>query len=430
MFAASQIPFAYAQMGWHAGSAFFALIILTSWVSGYLLTASCVQCGAYTWPDLGRAAFGDAGAIGIEALQIVGIVLTGMVQTQGAGSVWQQAFPDAPLCSWQWILVNSVPYLLFLQIPSFGGTSILRVATWITIAITFWRVGLFLTLMMVYGTYDYNCYGGQTWSTIFSGISNMMFTFGVKNVLPEMTRELRDPIEMHKSWTAANVVAMPVYVLFGVWGFYAFGVFNQGASFILNFKNTAATASYNIVSACLGYLPLVYGQICIFLKVELRYGVLPTDWWHATNEENAFPRVPPVLFRFLFRSAVVSAYVFFAEALIGVGLGNFASLAGAVSISCFSFYMPFIIYMRVFPVQRGKQAFYGLCAAFAITMAFLAVVASAQQMATMANAGLFSAPCHQNAYFMGEYGGGNGGYSPDRGPGSFYDTFYTATSSG
>ena len=74
MFAASQIPFAYAQMGWHAGSAFFALIILTSWVSGYLLTASCVQCGAYTWPDLGRAAFGDAGAIGIEALQIVGIV--------------------------------------------------------------------------------------------------------------------------------------------------------------------------------------------------------------------------------------------------------------------------------------------------------------------------------------------------------------------
>ena len=47
-------------------------------------------------------------------------------------------------------------------------------------------------------------------STVFSGVSNMMFTFGVKNVLPEMTRELRDPVEMHKSWTAANVVAMPV----------------------------------------------------------------------------------------------------------------------------------------------------------------------------------------------------------------------------
>ena len=26
-----------------------------------------------------------------------------------------------------------------------------------------WLQGLFLTLMMVYGTYDYNCYGGQTW---------------------------------------------------------------------------------------------------------------------------------------------------------------------------------------------------------------------------------------------------------------------------
>ena len=34
------------------------------------------------------------------------------------------------------------------------------------------------------------CQWGQDLDTILSGASNMMFTFGVKNVLPEMTREL------------------------------------------------------------------------------------------------------------------------------------------------------------------------------------------------------------------------------------------------
>jgi len=340
MFAASQIPFAISQMGWTWGAILFTLIVSCSWWSGYVLTECCVRREMYTWYDLGFDAFGWWGGAMVATLQTSGLVLTGIVQVQGAGSLWQQAFPDVPICSWQWILVNGAPYLFFMQIPSFGGASILKLATFLTVILTVWRVILFITLLVTLGPYKYVCYDGQTFSTVLSGASNMMFTFGVKNVLPEMTREMADPKDMHKAWTAANIVGMPTYALLGFWGVWAFGIFTQNAAFALQFKPDAAVLAYNIAAATTGYLPLIYGQICIFLKVELGYGVLPTDWWTVSNPDtNRFPRVPPVIFRLLLRTCIVLAYIFVAEALIGVGLGYFAALVGAVSISAF-FFLP------------------------------------------------------------------------------------------
>lgn len=440
MFAASQIPFAIAQMGWYAGFFFFASITACSWWSGYVLTSCCVRCVAYTWHDLGFQAFGRCGAIVIEVLQTLGIILTGMVQVQGAAAVWQQAFPDAPICAWQWILLNAFPYLLFLQIPSFGGSNILKVASVLTSVLVFWRVALFLVLLGLWGRYPYVCYDGQTFSTVLGGVSNMMFTFGVKNIMPEMAREMLNPNEMHKSWTVANSLAIPMYFLMGFWGQWAFGVFNQNAGFVLQFSHVSSVATYNIAAAIIGYLPLVYGQICVFLKVELLLGVLPTDWFVVSNPDtNACRRIPPAIFRFVFRMSVVAIYVFVAEALIGVGLGNFSSLAGAVSISAFSFYLPWILYWRLFACDMStfQKILYLFWALFGIGLSCLGIYASVSQMSSMASSGLFRAPCKQNAFYLGSFSTpdgvdnhGQGGYSSDTGDGSFHDTFYAATCTG
>lgn len=440
MFAASQIPFALAQMGWYYGGAFFLSITACSWWSGHVLTRCCVRRGAYTWHDLGYQAFGRGGALSVEILQTVGIVLTGMVQTQGSGSIWQQAFPDAPICAWQWILLNALPYLVFLQIPSFGGSSVLKVASYLTLALLFWRLGLFMLLLGLWGKYPYVCYGGQTFSTVLGGVSNMMFTYGVKNIMPEMAREMVNPNEMHKSWMFANLLAMPLYALVGFWGQWAFGVFNQNAGFVLQFSHVTSVAAYNMFAAIIGYLPLVYGQLCIFLKVELNLGVLPTDWFVVSNPEtNRFSRVPPAVFRFFFRMSVVAVYVFVAEALIGVGIGNFSSLVGAISISAFSFYLPWVLYWVFFgdEMRLSQKILYFAWALFGIALSCLGIYASVKQMSSMATSGLFSAPCKQNAFYMGTFSTpagidnhGNGGYSSQTGPGSFHDTFYAAACTG
>mmetsp|Transcript_3689 Transcript_3689/g.9378 ORF Transcript_3689/g.9378 Transcript_3689/m.9378 type:complete len:553 (+) Transcript_3689:75-1733(+) len=433
MFAASQIPFAIAQMGWVGGIILFWTLCLCSWWSGHVLTDCCVRSEAYTWHDLGHAAFGRSGALLVEVLQTVGIVLTGMVQTQGAASVWQQAFPQVPLCASEWILVNVAPYLLFLQIPSFGDSGLLGVASVLTVILTFWRVGMFLFLLDDWGSYEHVCYGGQTFSTVLSGVANMMFTFGVKNVMPEMTREMAVPSEMHKSWALANAIAIPIYAVFGFWGMYAFGIFNQGAGFVLQFKDIPVVRAYNMASAVIGYLPLVYGQICIFLKVELKLGVLPTDWCRNTRPElNRCRCMPPMLFRLIFRLTVVSTYVFVAEALLGVGLGSFASLVGAISVSAFSFYLPWVLYLRFFwrEMSCWRKALYLLWVLFGVAMAALGTYSSIKEMSNMAVSGLFSAQCRQNAFYMGQFNTvdslGDGGYSNSTRPGSFYDTFYKA----
>mmetsp|Transcript_20136 Transcript_20136/g.46924 ORF Transcript_20136/g.46924 Transcript_20136/m.46924 type:complete len:578 (-) Transcript_20136:151-1884(-) len=433
MFAASQIPFAIAQMGWTGGIVLFWVLTLCSWWSGHVLTDCCIHSDAYTWHDLGHAAFGRGGALLVEVLQTVGIVLTGMVQTQGAASVWQQAFPHVKLCASEWILVNVAPYLLFLQIPSFGDSGLLGIASVLTVGLTLWRVTMFLWLLGEWGSYEHVCYGGQTFSTLLSGVANMMFTFGVKNVLPEMTREMSEPRDMHKSWAVANGIVVPLYALFGFWGMYAFGIFNQGAGFVLQFKDDPMVRAYNIASAVVGYLPLVYGQICVFLKVELKLGVLPTDWCRSTRPDlNRCRWIPPLVFRLIFRLSVVAVYVFVAEALLGVGLGSFASLVGALSVSAFSFYLPWVLYLKLLwnSMSCWKKVIYFLWVIFGVAMAVLGTYSSIKEMQNMAVHGFFDAPCRQNAFYMGKFNTadihGDGGYSRATGPGSFYATFYQA----
>jgi amino acid permease len=195
LFTASQIPYAISTMGWGWGLTIFTLMLLSNWWGGHVLVDACCKTDTYTWRDLGTAAFGRGGGLFIDYLQTIGIVLMGMLQTQNAGGYWGQAFPDATVCSWWWIMINSLPLLIFFQIPSFGGTSIMKYATMLTVVCVAWRMVLYFSLMGYHGPYPYKCYGGQTWSSILTGTCNMIYTFSVVNILPEMMREMTNPKE-------------------------------------------------------------------------------------------------------------------------------------------------------------------------------------------------------------------------------------------
>lgn len=226
-------------------------------------------------------------------------------------------------------------------------------------------------------------------------------------------------------------------MLSGFVGFYLFGIFNQNAGFSLQFDASPAVLSYTIFSLVGNLLPGVYGQLCIFLKVELGLGVLPSDWWTVSNpQENRCPKIPPVIFRFLFRSGVVVAYVIVAEAVLNVGLGFFSGFVGAVSMTAFSFYLPWLVYWRLChnTMSFGMKlvcAFWGL---LGIAVAVAGCVTSVQLMSDMSG-GIFvfdQSHCAENAFYIGQYSGGNtpakyrhsGAFSLDQGPGSFYQEYY------
>ena len=139
-------------------------------------------------------ACGRAGYFLIEVLQIGNFIMGGIVQTQGAGSLWEQAFGDEiNICQWAWIIVNAVPFLLFLQIPSFSQSWPMIAATALTVIITLWRVGIIIGFYAAKGKYCHVCYGGQTPASILSGAANLVFTFGSHAMMPEEIREMVVP---------------------------------------------------------------------------------------------------------------------------------------------------------------------------------------------------------------------------------------------
>eukprot|EP00466_Bigelowiella_natans_P002151 jgi/Bigna1/142393/aug1.69_g17101 len=180
-----------------------------------------------------------------------------------------------------------------------------------------------------------------------SAAANLVFSYGSHAVMPEEVREMRTDTDMFRSRNWANAVALPIYAVVGMWGFWAFG-----ANMILNFKDGPAVRAYLISSAMLGYLPLTYGQILLFLKVELRLGVSPSDYLRHSNPERCaydwIKSVPPALFRFVFRLSVLSSYALVAEAFLGFGLQNMVSLVGAISVTALTFYLPFVLHFKLF----------------------------------------------------------------------------------
>lgn len=139
---------------------------------------------------------------------------------------------------------------------------------------------------------------------------------------------------------------------------------------------------------------------------------------------------------FFFRTGVVVAYVIVAEAVLDVGLGFFSGFIGAIAMTAFSFYLPWLVYWRLCHnrMSVGMKlvcAFWGI---LGIAMAIAGVVASVQQMSGMAG-GIFKfqqSNCGENSFYIGRYSGGNtpkdlrdhGAFSLDEGPGSFYHDYY------
>jgi len=346
------------------------------------------------------------------------------VQTQGAGMLWQTAFDHSPVCQWQWLLVSTAVYAIFLQIPSFSGSLPMKVATVITVVLSFWNVALTFTLIPLKGRYCHLCYDGQTLASALSAAANLVFTFGSHAMMPEEVREMVTPREIHPAFNMAYAVAVPLYFLVGFAGFYAFGIFNSGSNMLLNYPDSPAVRSYMVAAAFLGYLPISYGQILLFLKIELRLGVLPTDWLTASNgAANRTRGVPPALFRLGLRCSLLLVYLLLAQMFLGFGIQNVVSLVGAIAICAMTFYLPFVLHARVFwsEMTLARLGWYALNILFGVVVSIAGIVFTMRDIMQEDHGGLFHAACHENSFFIGS--APSDGYSCANNT-IFYNEFY------
>jgi len=432
LYGAGAVPYAIAQMGLWPSMIVLALFTVVSFVSGHLLLDICVRRRVYSYPAVGELAFGRCGSILVSAMQVASFVLGGIAQTQGAGSNWQMAFPSAPICQSSWLWINTAVSIAFYQIPSFSGSAMMLAATMLMVVITVASTALTLVYLPLYGPYcpEHLCYDGQTTTTMLAAAANLCFTFGSHAILPEEVREMVVPKQMHRAFSTAYAVAVPLYVLIGYGAFYTYGIFVSGSSLNLNFPDNLG----NQLVITLGLFGGVsYGQILLFLKLELRLGVLPSDWWQISNPKtNRVPYVPPVLFRFLFRSSVALVYLFLGEMLLSYGLQNTSSIAGAVACSAMTFYLPFVFHWRVFRSEIGvrRGGLYSLGILLGIAILWGGLYFTFLNMGDSPSASLFSAPCRENAFFIGAsvLNGGGGAFQCGAEQGDYFLSNFTSKS--
>ena len=110
MFGGTQLGYAMGQMGWAWGSGWILYSAATTWVSGHLLGRLCLDTGAATYPELGRAVLGRPGELLVSAMQWGGYYFTGVVQIAYMGANYDLTFEGQPwtagLCMWSWMLVT------------------------------------------------------------------------------------------------------------------------------------------------------------------------------------------------------------------------------------------------------------------------------------------------------------------------------------
>eukprot|EP00501_MAST-03F_sp_TOSAG23-6_P000434 GSMAST32.ASY1.ANO1.446.1 assembled CDS len=191
--------------------------------------------------------------------------------------------------------------------------------------------------------------------------------------MPEEIREMENPSEMHKAYNWAYLVAVPLYLITGLWVNFVpnkknekkkkihntcmqtFGVFNSGSNLMLNFKDSNLLRFYLIISTATGY---VYTQEIHEIQENNTKNTKNTKNINCVlggiRKYNKFPKCPPILFRLFFRSCVVSIYVLVAEAMLGFGLQTMVSMVGA--LSCI-FYLPFLFHWKIFRYKKYDQCF-------------------------------------------------------------------------
>jgi len=141
--------------------------------------------------------------------------------------------------------------------------------------------------------------------------------------------------------------------------YYAYGSF-ANANINLNFPDNAANTISILVQLAFTYYCIFATSLVIMLQIEvLVLGITPTAVW----QRQSFG-LPAVVVRFVFRSLFVGSQVALCELLLsgqGDTLLAMQSLAGAVGMAAFTYFLPFLFHWELVGVSSSSvKAWYVL----------------------------------------------------------------------
>ena len=85
------------------------------------------------------------------------------------------------------------------------------------------------------------------------------------------------------------------------------------------------------------------------------------------------------------------------------GIQNLVDVAGAISVCCFTLWMPFVLHFKRFgsTLPLWRKCLYVATILFGWLLAGAGLYFSIDNIIKIKNAQLFEGPCHENAYYIG-----------------------------
>ena len=164
MFGGTQLAYAMGQMGWFWGVFWLSFSAGSTWLSGHVLGALCIETGAATYPELGRACLGRSGEVAAHLCQWFGYYLTGVVQIAFMSASWDQTFRGQAwadgLCQWEWMLISAALLVPFVQVPAFsqfGQLALLATCS------SIYMVVIYLAAIAYHGPYSAGTAPAEAW---------------------------------------------------------------------------------------------------------------------------------------------------------------------------------------------------------------------------------------------------------------------------
>jgi solute carrier family 36 (proton-coupled amino acid transporter) len=235
-------------------------------------------------------------------------------------------------------------------------------------------------------------YGPVKPVSVLLSFSAFAYAFGGHGMYPEEIREMEDPKEWPKVMYWSYGIILPMYFLCAFMGFFAYGTF-ANANINVNFPDNTMNHISIVVQLIFTYYCIFSSSLVVMLYIEVDFlGVTPTAVWQYQSFG-----LPAVVVRFIFRTLFVGSQIGLCELLLG-GTGDtllsLQSLAGAVGMSAFTYFLPFVCHWELMGEKMGtcRKIWYSVNIVFGVAIMLGGLYSATDDLVSSSDSG--SPMCH------------------------------------
>ena len=334
-------PASFVGAGWIAGSFFWVISILLSWVSGHLIGYCAIDARQRglpcTYPDIMKDAFGTPGYVFAASAQLVTYFLNNSTLILVLADLFTLITQGAGVCTWMTILITAGILSLLAQVRTFREVTPLAVLSLVA------QAGFMIAVWAAIGEHSLlsSCkptYGSPTLLGSLNSLSTIALLFGGHGVLPEEIREMAEPDRFPLALNVSYVGIVIMYAVFAPVGYAVWGDFTNG-DVTQNLPDVPARRAAALLAFLVIMVTTTISHVLYVGLVEELVGL--------STARTGLGQLAREVARIVLRTALVWMEATITLMLHSAGIESFTTITGALGFAALTYYAPYAAYWKL-----------------------------------------------------------------------------------